>query len=111
MKSERLARITHKHGCDSPHAERFDIPPYTQSEVDLRAPLSKIIAQIDRIAPGMRAKSVRFHYYSEVYEIADDLLQHGYREIFLTDKPAATYRLNQEARMKFYASDTLRMQV
>ena len=77
----------------APHALDFDTPPYAQSIEDQLSMIECIVNEIDRIANGFRSSSLRFHYYSELFEIANDLILLGYKEIFLTDKHQGSHRL------------------
>jgi len=82
----------------APHALNFDTPPYSQNTQDQLAMVNSIVTEIDRISNGNRSSSLRFHHYSECYEIADDLIQLGFNEIFLTDKKVASHRLPSQQR-------------
>jgi hypothetical protein len=77
----------------APHALDFDTAPYAQNTSEQRAMVNNIVSEIDRIAEGFRASSVRFHYYSECFEIAKSLIDLGFNEIFVTDKSMGSHRL------------------
>jgi hypothetical protein len=77
----------------APHSLDFDTPPYSQNINDQIKTLEMIMNEIKRIAGGYKASSVRFHYYSECYEIAENILNHGINEIFITDKLIGSYKL------------------
>ena len=80
----------------APHALNFDTPPYSQKTEQQILTVNKIMNEIDRIAGIYKASSVRFHHYSECYEIAQNLINHGLNEIFVTDKPVGSYRLSKK---------------
>jgi len=80
----------------APHALNFDTPPYAQKTKQQILTVDKIMDEIDRIAGLYKASSVRFHHYSECYEIAQNLIKHGLNEIFVTDKSVGSYRLSKK---------------
>ena len=82
----------------APHALDFDTPPYAQNIDEQLSMVKSITNEIDRIANGFRSSSLRFHYYSECFEIADDLIHLGFKEIFLTDKDVGSHRLPKNQR-------------
>ena len=51
---------------------------------------------IDRIVRLHKASSVGFHHYSECYQIANNLINHGLNEIFVTDKSVGSHRLSKK---------------
>ncbi len=77
----------------APHALNFDTPPYMQAIVSQLSMVKDIVNEIDRIACGSRSTALRFHHYSECFEIADELIHLGFNEIFLTDKDVGSHRL------------------
>lgn len=79
----------------APHALDFHTPPYAQDVEDQIQTLDKIMHEIERIAGNYKASSVRFHYYSECYEIAKNILNYGMTEMFVTDKLVGSHRLPQ----------------
>ena len=60
----------------APHALDFDTAPYSQNINSQIKMVDDIMGQINRIAGIYKASSVRFHYYSECYEIAENILNH-----------------------------------
>jgi len=84
----------------APHALDFDTAPYSQNINSQIKMVDDIMGQINRIAGIYKASSVRFHYYSECYEIAENILNHGINEIFVTDSSVGSHRLSQDDSAK-----------
>ena len=77
----------------APHAVDFDTPPYSQNIKNQIMMLDNIMGEIDRMAGTFKTKSVRFHHYSECYEISENILNYGFNEMFVTDKLVGSHRL------------------
>ena len=77
-----------------PHATNDETPPYTQTIHEQRETFNSIFKEIRRIAGPFLSKSVRLHHYSESFELAEYFLQAGVKELFLTDRPVGSHRLD-----------------
>jgi hypothetical protein len=87
-----------------PHALNDQSPPYAQTLEEQVTTFDAIFAELDRIAGAFLSQSIRLHHYSECYELAEYFLARGVKELFLTDKPAATHRLDSEHRNRLIQS-------
>ncbi|MCC6510960.1 MAG: hypothetical protein IT423_17795, partial [Pirellulaceae bacterium] len=77
-----------------PHAVDPSTPPHSQTVAEQLAFCEQIYANISRLAGGnSKSQWLRFHYFSECYELADYLSGHGVTTLLTTDKPATSYRL------------------
>lgn len=84
-----------------PHALDYESPPYAQEPQEQERVFAETYAEIDRFAGrAQRSRWVRLHYFSEAYEIAPFFKREGTEALFLTDKPAAAYRLAEPEKMQ-----------
>jgi hypothetical protein len=84
-----------------PHGLDPDRHPYTQTPFEQREAFSAIFSEIDRFAgEGSRSPFVRLHYFSEALELAPYWLGNGVTTMFLTDKPAISYRLPEKKKQE-----------
>jgi len=83
-------------GC---HAPEFAQKPFELSAEENR---KWIKAFYDQIATYnlQTSKIVRFHYYSELFECIDVLCRNGVTGLFLTDRPAISYRLPEQIKVE-----------
>ena len=83
-----------------PHAKDYATAPYAQTTNDQIAAFDSIYREIDRFAGvERRSKWVRLHYFSEAYGAAPYLKSAGVEALFLTDKEAVAYHLEENARL------------
>jgi hypothetical protein len=82
-----------------PHALNPETPPYKQDLESQKETIQRTYDEIDRLTgPEQYSHWVRLHYFSESYELAPELLARGVQALLTTDKPAASYRLNETDR-------------
>jgi hypothetical protein len=84
-----------------PHAFDYETRPYEQSPAEQEQTFGALLASIDRFArPEQRSPLLRLHFFSECIELAPWFRARGVRGLFLTDKPAVTYRLDKAHRAR-----------
>jgi hypothetical protein len=82
-----------------PHAFDYETRPYQQSPAAQQRVFGRLLSSIDAFArPSQASLLLRLHYFSECLELAPWFRERGILGLFLTDKPAATYRLDESHR-------------
>lgn len=77
-----------------PHAANAETPPHRQAIPDLCTTLRRLFETIDGlVGPAARSSWVRLHEFSEAYEAAPMLAEHGVEALLTTDKPMVSWRL------------------
>jgi len=83
------------------HAEDYETPLHAQSRADQLGTLRRVYDSLDRIVPlAQRARWLRFHYFSECFELADELRLRGVEALLTTDKEVGSYRLPESCRLE-----------
>ena len=80
------------------HALDFDTAPYDQTLEENINVFGSIYSELDRIAGSHICRSVRLHYHSECYELADFFKKWGVTELLTTDKPVGLHRFAPHLR-------------
>ena len=83
-------------GC---HAPEFAKKPYELTSAENKSWVDAFYEQASSYNVKF-SRLVRFHYYSELYECAEVLRKHGVSGIFLTDRPAVSYRLPEDFKQE-----------
>lgn len=78
------------------HAKNFDIPPYNMKINELKKDFKKFYQFIHY--KKLFSQYLRFHYYSEMFELNQELSDLEIKGLFTTDKPQTTYRIDKEGK-------------
>lgn len=83
------------------HSNSDDEPLHAQSFKNQKKHIKKIYKQIERFS-GKKylASKVRFHQYSECYELSHLLKEYNVNTLFTTDKKIGSHRLNAACKKK-----------
>ena len=83
------------------HSHSYKKPLHSQSIINQKKHINIIYKEIIRFAgKNLLASKVRFHEYSECYEISDLLKKYKIKALFSTDKKIGSHRLNNNHKKK-----------
>jgi hypothetical protein len=80
-----------------PHALDFDTPPYSQNTSDQKKFINNTYNEIIRFAgKNFLCEYLRFHYYSESFELSNFLKKKKIHGLFTTDRKVGTHKIPKE---------------